>query len=94
MWRPYLIYVFNALKVLTLGVVAVAAWYLTAWILGGDFGRPFGSYEPRGLSTAFLGLFVLLLGIGIAIVTPFLWGWRRKTPDSGDSFRGNTHDGI
>jgi len=94
MWRPYLIYVFNALKVMALGVVAVAAWYLAAWILDGDFGRPLASYEPRGLSTKFFSLFFFLLGIGIAIVTPLLWGWRRKTPDSGDSFPGNTHDGI
>jgi hypothetical protein len=94
MWRPYLIYVFNALKVLTLGLVAVLAWYLATWIRGGDFGVPFGFYEPRGITTDFLGLFSVLLAIGIAIVTPLLWGWRRKNGESDDYYRGNEHDGI
>ncbi len=95
MWRPYLIYVIDALKIGTLGLVAIAAWILAAWLLNGDFGIPFGSYEPRGLSTAFLGLFFVLLAVGIGIATPLLWGWKRKPGHSSDeSFRGNEHDGI
>jgi hypothetical protein len=94
MWRPYLIYVVDALKVVTLGVIALIAWCVSAWILNGDFGIPFGSYEPRGLSTPFLGLFFLLLIIGVGIATPLLWGWKRKPGDATDYYRGNEHDGI
>ncbi len=94
MWRAYLIYVIDALKVATLGLIAFAAWFLASWILHGDFGVPFGNYEPRGLSTSFLGLFGILLGVGIAIATPLLWGWKRKPGESSDYYRGNEHDGI
>ena len=94
MWRPYLIYVIDALKVAALGLIAFAAWFLAGWILNGDFGVPFGNYEPRGLSTGFLALFGILTGIGITIATPFLWGWKRKAGDSENPFRGNEHDGI
>src|SRR5438876_1707577 len=88
MWRPYLIYVIDALKVATLGLIAVGAWYLAAWILDGDFGTPSGTYEPRGLSTGFLALFFVLLAVGVAIMTPLLWGWKRKPGESSDYYRG------
>jgi hypothetical protein len=94
MWRAYLIYVIDALKVATLGAIAFGAWFLAAWILNGDFGIPFWTYEPRGLSTGFLALFFGLLVIGVAVATPLLWGWRRKPGDSTDYYRGNEHDGI
>lgn len=84
-WRPYLIYVFNALKVAALGAVAVAAWFLALWVRGGDYGHALlGWYEPRGLSTEFLSLFFLFLSIGVLIVTPLLWGWRRKGTTTGN----------
>jgi hypothetical protein len=76
--RPYLIYVVDALKVVTLGVIAFVAWFLAAWILNGDVGIPFSFREPRGLTTKFLALFSVLLLIGVAIATPLLWGGKRK----------------
>jgi hypothetical protein len=83
MWRWYVI---NALKVAALGVVALEAWHLAVWIRGGDFGRlSTPGYEQYGFTTDFLGLFAILLLIGIAIVTPLLWGGR-KSSSSGDSF--------
>ena len=78
MWRPYLIYVYNGLKVATLGLIAISAWYLAVWVTEGDFGFPFGAYEPHGLSTKFLGLFFIFLLIGIGVATPLLWGGERK----------------
>jgi hypothetical protein len=83
MWRWY---VSNALKVAVLGLIALGAWCLAVWIRGGDFGRLLApGYEQYGFTTEFLGLFAILLFIGIAIVTPLLWRGRR-TADSGDSF--------
>ena len=78
MWRVYLMYVVDGLKVLALGVVAVIAWLLASWVLGGRFGVPAGS-EPWGWSTDFSLLFAVFLFIGIALVTPLLWGRNRKT---------------
>ena len=79
MWRLYLIPVINGLKVAALGMVAVGAWFLAVWVTGGDFGpHLFGSYEPRGLSTEFFGLFFVFLALGVAVVTPLLWGWWKK----------------
>jgi hypothetical protein len=80
MWRWY---ASNALKVAVLGLVAMGAWYLAAWIRGGDFGNLLAA--QYGFTTEFLGLFAILLLIGIAIVTPLLWRGRR-TSGSGDSF--------
>jgi hypothetical protein len=82
MWRNHLI---NALKVAVLGLIAVAAWFVASWILGGDHGRPGFGREPFGWSTGFLALWAVLLLVGVGIATPLLWG-RRKTSDSGDSF--------
>ena len=82
MWR---LHVINVIKVAVLGLIAMAAWFLTSWILGGDHGRPTFGPEPWGASTGFLALWALLLLVGIAIATPLLWGGS-KTSDSGDSF--------
>ena len=77
MWRLYLIYVVNTLKVLVLGAVAVGAWFLAVWVRGGDFGSQLFEAQ-HGLSTGFIALFLVFLMIGIGIVTPLLWGGRKK----------------
>ena len=96
MWRPYLIYVVNALKLTALGAVAVAAWYLALWVRGGDYGH--GLYvvdEVGGLSTEFLSLFLLFLFIGTLIATPLLWGWRRRgTTTTSEGWPNVGGDGI
>ena len=93
MWRPYLIYLYNTLKVATLGLVAIVAWYLAIWATDGDFGIAAGAYEYRGsLQTKFLGLFFLFLLIGVGIATPLLWGGEKRGP--GDLSQKDSRDGI
>ena len=95
MWRPYLIYAIDGLKIAVLGLIALGAWYLAEWLLGGDFGTPFWTSEPRGLTTRFLTVFFVLLAVGIGIATPIMWGWKRKAGQSSDDYyRGKEHDGI